>query len=140
MLASRITNVASLTSRLLLLSALPTAPSCACQVARLQLAEWGLRVLSDVADAIVSELVTNTVRACRYHDRLVQLGMRLSISDPCVRIEVWDSDRRLPRIKEDGTAIDESGCDLRVVDTLSGGRWGMHLCPSGKVVWAEIIR
>jgi anti-sigma regulatory factor (Ser/Thr protein kinase) len=122
-----------------MLSALPTAPSCARQVCRLQLAEWGLVALSDSCDLIVSELASNAVRACEYLGRPAQLGIRLSVRGERVRIEVWDPAPGLPRLNADATELDETGRGLHLVDALSAGRWGTHPCPDGtKIVWAEI--
>ncbi|SRR6266498_5083802 len=45
------------------LGALPTAPGCARSHARLLIAEWGLAGLADTVELVVSELVTNGVRA-----------------------------------------------------------------------------
>lgn len=130
-----------LTSRPLMLSPLPTAPSCAREVSRLQLAEWGMSVLCEVADVIVTELVTNAVQASRCQGGPAQLGFRMSVSGPRVRIEVWDTAPGQPRLRTDVAALDESGRGLQLVDELSGGRWGSRGCPAdGKVVWAEIGR
>jgi anti-sigma regulatory factor (Ser/Thr protein kinase) len=128
-----------LTSRPLMLSPLPTAPSCAREVSRLQLAEWGMSALSEVMDVIVTELVTNAVQASRCHSGPAQLGFRMSVSGPRVRIEVWDTGPGRPRLRADVAALDENGRGLHLVDALSGGRWGSQRCPvGGKVVWAEI--
>ncbi len=128
-----------LTSRPLMLSPLPAAPSCAREVSRLQLAEWGMSALSEVADIIVTELVTNAVQASQRHSAPAQLGFRMSVSGPRVRIEVWDTAPGRPRLRTNVTPLNESGRGLQLVDALSGGRWGSHRCPAGgKVVWAEI--
>ena len=47
----------------LVLGALPSAVPCARLHARLVLAEWDLKPLAETAELIVSELVTNAVRA-----------------------------------------------------------------------------
>jgi anti-sigma regulatory factor (Ser/Thr protein kinase) len=122
-----------------MLSPLPTAPSCARQVSRLQLAEWGMSALSEVADIIVTELVTNATQASQRHNVRAQLGFRMSLSGPRIRIEVWDTAPGRSRLRTDTASLDESGRGLRLVDALSGGRWGSQRCPiGGKVVWAEI--
>ena len=122
-----------------MLSPLPTAPSCAREVSRLQLAEWGMSALSEAADVIVTELVTNAVQTSRCHTGPAQLGFRMSVSGPRVRIEVWDTAPGRPRLRTDVAALDESGRGLQLVDALSGGRWGSgHCSVGGKVVWAEI--
>src|SRR5437016_930808 len=47
----------------LVLGALPTAPSCARLHAGAVLHEWGLSDLSEMAELVVSELITNAVQA-----------------------------------------------------------------------------
>jgi anti-sigma regulatory factor (Ser/Thr protein kinase) len=122
-----------------MLSPLPTAPSCAREVSRLQLAEWGMRNLSEVADVIVTELVTNAVQASHCHNGAAWLGFRMSVSGSRVRIEGWDTAVGRPRLRTDVTPLDEGGRGLHLVNALSGGQWGSHRCPGGgKVVWAEI--
>jgi len=128
-----------LTSRPLMLSPLPTAPSCAREVSRLHLAEWGMSALSEVADVIVTELVTNAIQASQRYGAPAQLGFRMTVSGPRVRIEVWDTAPGHPRLRRDVPPLDESGRGLQLVDALSGGRWGCQRCPAGgKVVWAEM--
>lgn len=128
-----------LTSRPLVVSALPTAPSRARELSRFQLAEWGLRDLSDAADVVVTELVTNAVQACERHGPSARVTVLLSVSGDRVRIEVSDPDPSLPTPNDDAGLLDESGRGLYLVDAMSGGRWGAHPCPEeGKVVWAEL--
>jgi anti-sigma regulatory factor (Ser/Thr protein kinase) len=135
------TREAELMCRPLMLGAVATAASCAREVSRLQLAEWGLSVLRDVADVIVSEFVANAVRACQHRDPPGQLAVCLSASGPFVRIEVWDTGPGFPLLNPDVRTFDESGRGLHLIDTLSGGRWGAWQCPDeGKVVWAEITK
>lgn len=122
-----------------MLSPLPTAPSCAREVSRLQLAEWGMSALSEVADVIVTELVANAAQASQRHSVPSQLGFRMSVSGPRVRIEVWDIAPGRPWLRTDVPPLDESGRGLQLVDALSGGRWGSQRSPAGgKTVWAEI--
>jgi hypothetical protein len=116
-------------------------------MSRFQLGEWGLSGLSDTADLIVSELVTNAVRACQDCHLPAQVTLKLSMegrlplegADRLVRIEVWDPDPSLPGPAGDVGPLDESGRGLHLVDAMSGGRWGARRCPEGgKVVWAEL--
>ena len=87
----------------------------------------------------MTELVTNTTQASQRHSGPAQLGFRMSVSGPRVRIEVWDIAPGRPRLRTDAPALDENGRGLQLVDALSGGRWGSRCCPAGgKVVWAEI--
>jgi anti-sigma regulatory factor (Ser/Thr protein kinase) len=98
-----------------------------------------MSALSEAADIIVTELVTNATQASQGHGVPTQLGFRMSVSGPRVRIEVWDSAPGHPRLRTDVAALDEGGRGLQLVAALSGGRWGSQHCPvGGKVVWAEI--
>jgi Histidine kinase-like ATPase domain len=128
-----------LVSTPLVVGALPTAPSCAREVSRCQLAVWGRPDLSDAADLVVTELVTNAVLACQGHGQPAEVAVRMLFSGTRVRIEVWDPDPRLPCPANEVTLLDESGRGLYLVDAMSGGRWGARPCPEGgKVVWAEL--
>jgi hypothetical protein len=80
------------------LGALATAPPCARLHARAVLAEWGLGSVSEAAELIVSELVTNAVRisadAQRQHGGEAGVPVvivRLAAGWDRVLVEVWDS-------------------------------------------------
>jgi anti-sigma regulatory factor (Ser/Thr protein kinase) len=84
----------------LVLGGLPSAVPCARLHARLVLAEWDLKPLAETAELIVSELVTNAVRASgglaeRRHG-LPTVRLWLSGDQERVLIEVWDADERMP--------------------------------------------
>lgn len=110
------------------------------------LRDWGLPKLVDTAALLVSELVTNAVKATgRVHERPGGADRRPS---PCVMLQlraqkgelaiyVWDDDTRAPAL-EDAAPSAESGRGLRLVDALSR-RWG-HYAPDvgGKIVWCEV--
>jgi anti-sigma regulatory factor (Ser/Thr protein kinase) len=110
--------------------------------------DWGLQALSDDVALIVSELVTNAVRAAE--------GLTASQSDtsctsglPPVRlwlysdkqqlmIRVWDGSDQPPILKNADLEAD-NGRGLELVDALCE-RWGT-LAPkasTGKVVWAVL--
>src|ERR1700679_1259986 len=80
------------------LGALVTATPCARLHARAVLAEWGLHSLAEAAELIVSELVTNAVRAStrpngrpRYDGAgLPVVIVRLGTDGGRVMIEGWD--------------------------------------------------
>jgi serine/threonine-protein kinase RsbW len=126
----------------LALGAMTSAVPCARLHARQMLWEWGYGEISAIAELVTSELVTNAVQSAqrRSEDSFpAQVVFLVSASVQRVRIEVWDSDPRLPQIRTGVTALDESGRGLQLVDALSSGRWGSERCPDGsKVVWAEI--
>ncbi|WP_405584259.1 SpoIIE family protein phosphatase [Streptomyces sp. NBC_01190] len=97
---------------------------------RRQLAQWGLQRLSDTAELLVSELVTNAIRAASYEVelRLMRVGKLL--------VEVSDDNHNLPHL-ERADADDEQGRGLGLVSHLSQ-RWGTSRKAVGKVVWFEL--
>lgn len=130
------------------LGALPGAVPCARRHATLVLSEWGLRPLASSVGLVVSELVTNALRACAGM-RSGQFAGHWSAGPPPIRlwlrsdgirvlIEVWDGGDRLP-VRRDAGPDAESGRGLMLVEYLSTG-WGSYV-PSdstGKVVWATV--
>ena len=129
---------------------LPTAVPCARGHARKVLAEWGLRELADPAELVVSELVTNGVRASR---GLLgsRFGGRWSAGTPPVRlwlqsdyrtvlVQVWDGNNRMPTQQEPDPES-ETGRGLWLVEAVSED-WGAFQPEhaSGKVVWAAVAR
>jgi anti-sigma regulatory factor (Ser/Thr protein kinase) len=125
------------------LGALPTAVPCARLHARQMLWEWGLDGMAETAELLVSELVTNAVKATAGHDQLLPVRLHLSSDKERLLIEVWDADPRPPVLTglgDDGTPApgNEGGRGLFLVAALSqrwnwyAPRWG------GKVVWSEL--
>jgi anti-sigma regulatory factor (Ser/Thr protein kinase) len=109
--------------------------------------EWNLGSVSDSVEIVVSELVTNAIRASTSPDGrpkydaktgLWRVGLRLSSDRAHVRIEVWDQSLRRPAAKAVGPD-DESGRGLMLVEALCE-RWdcAVHSSCDGKVVWAEL--
>ena len=128
------------------LGALPTAVPCARLHARHLVWEWGLNGLAESTELLVSELVTNAVKATAGREDQTALRLRLSSDNARVLIEVWDADPQPPAPKdlsEDGTPDpqEEGGRGLFLVATLST-RWDWYLTqePAGKVVWCELGR
>jgi two-component sensor histidine kinase len=110
------------------------------------LREWDLERLADTAELVVSELVTNAVKASaeltqsRYLGRLVpgRPPVRLWVCADAGRalIQVWDASDGLPeRPQLDLDAA--GGRGLLLVETLAK-EWGTAKPsrPSGKAVWA----
>jgi anti-sigma regulatory factor (Ser/Thr protein kinase) len=130
----------------------PAQPSTTCQLGarpesvktgrdftRATLADWGLSALTDLAELVVSELVTNALRHGVPSAR--QLGaehcirLRLLAQAPFVMCMVTDPGIEIPVLRESGPTC-ESGRGLNVVECCSV-RWGWHLLDEGgKVVWA----
>ena len=125
------------------LGALPTAVPCARLHVRHLLREWGLTGLAADTELLVSELVTNAVKATAERQQAGIL-LRLSGDSARVLIEVWDADPQPPVPKEpghDGTPDpqEEGGRGLFLVAALSA-RWNWYPTeePAGKVVWCEL--
>ncbi|MGE5288678.1 MAG: ATP-binding protein [Micromonosporaceae bacterium] len=129
------------------LGALPSAVGCARLHARSVMHEWDLTSVADTVELVVSELVTNAVRAStgpdgrpRYNTKtgLPLVHLRLSSDRAHVFIEVWDQDSRLPVAKAAG-GDDESGRGLMLVEALCQ-HWDSAVAPGrgGKVVRAQV--
>ena len=129
----------------LLLGALPSAVPCARLHARQVLWEWGLSEVAEIAELLLSELVTNAVQAARATVNDLPVNVRLSANRDRLLSEVWDSNVQppVPRVLENGfPEVDaESGRGLFLVETLSE-RWGWYPTqnPGGKVTWCELGR
>lgn len=120
------------------LGALPGAVPCARLHARLVLLEWGLGALSDDTELLVSELVTNGVRASR---AMGQDAVRVWLVSDLrqVVIFVWDASP-VPPARADPGPDAESGRGLLLVEALSE-RWGHFGYDSGgKVIWAACTK
>ena len=106
---------------------------------RVTLHDWRMGGLTDVAELVVSELVTNALRhgipATRKPGEQQSVRLRLLAQAPFVMCMVTDLERAIPVIRDADPAA-ESGRGLTVVEACSV-RWGWHLLDeSGKVVWA----
>jgi anti-sigma regulatory factor (Ser/Thr protein kinase) len=128
------------------LGALVTATPCARLHTRAVVTEWGFSGLAEAAELIVSELVTNAVRAStdRYgrpkYDGagLPVVVVRLGSDGIRLLIEVWDGIAGAP-VTEQAGPEDESGRGLVLVEAVCD-RWSWQTVPGwpGKVVWAEL--
>jgi hypothetical protein len=100
------------------------------ELTRRQLAAWGLDRLADTAELLVSELVTNAIRAASYEVelRLMRVGKLL--------VEVSDDNHNLPQLQR-ADADDTKGRGLALVSHMSR-RWGTSRKAVGKVVWFEL--
>lgn len=98
------------------------------------LADWDSEDLSDVAELLVSELVTNVL--C--HTCCADLTLRLSAAEGMLRCEVEDCDGRLPSTsRPEARDEDESGRGLHLLDMLACC-WGAQRTRDGKVIWFEL--
>lgn len=126
------------------LGAFPTAVPCSRLHTRQVLWEWGLPALTETAELIVSEFVTNALRASGVGARArpgydqsqpCYIGLLIAASGLQVLIGVWDSseDPPVPRPAEPEAA---SGRGLLLVGALCSG-WG-YSYPAEEPVPAEL--
>ncbi|MGW4647878.1 SpoIIE family protein phosphatase [Kitasatospora sp. NPDC004289] len=106
------------------------APSRARKFTRDTLRAWGLAQLTDFAELMVSELVTNALLHAEAPRRL-----RL-FRDRTLTVEVADSGGQAPRLRT-AAEQDEGGRGMHLVSELAH-RWGTRQTKDGKVVWAEL--
>lgn len=112
------------------------APGRARGLLRERLAGWGVgEEARDVAELLLSELVTNSVRhAARPTGRLVAVGAELS-PGRLLRIEVADASEAQPVLRTGPAADAEGGRGLLLVAALAA-EWGTYPRRHvGKVVW-----
>jgi anti-sigma regulatory factor (Ser/Thr protein kinase) len=108
-----------------------------------QLARTHPADLVDAAVLLVSELVTNAVRASAAAEDVSGYAdprrIELTVARTCetVRIEVSDSASGSLPAPSVASADDESGRGLQVIIALSE-RWGCRSAHRGKVVWCEL--
>jgi anti-sigma regulatory factor (Ser/Thr protein kinase) len=129
------------------LPSMATSISTARLHTRIILQKWRLTSLVDDAELVVSELVTNALKAsniipaeARYpelYDRLEVVCLCLQLLASNLLIEVSDPKKTAPRRRE-VAPDDEGGRGLWLVESLArqwGTRWPRT---GGKVVWAAI--
>ncbi|MEV5754546.1 ATP-binding protein [Actinoallomurus sp. NPDC052308] len=114
-------------------------PGAASEVGRMR--RWAYDMLVPAYEAIADdvvllacELATNAIRHSGSKRVTVTL---LSLTD-AIRVEVVDAGTSggVPRIAEAGPDA-TGGRGLRMVDILTGGRWGTYAGDSGRAVWCE---
>ncbi|HEY4853050.1 MAG TPA: ATP-binding protein [Streptosporangiaceae bacterium] len=130
------------------LGALPGAVPCARLHAKLVLWEWGLDRLVETSELLVSEIVTNAVRASagpassrgdeQQASGLPSVWLWLATDRRDVLIQVWDGNNEIPARQDMGPEA-EGGRGLLLVERLSA-QWGSYTPEgwSGKVVWAIV--
>jgi anti-sigma regulatory factor (Ser/Thr protein kinase) len=127
----------------LALGALPSAVACARRHARHVLREWNVPADAETAELLISEMVTNGLKAVWATDCNQPVSLVLSASRTLLAIEVWDGSPCPPvlgDLDDDVPPLDgESGRGLFLVSTLSM-IWGWYPTsnPTGKVTWCEL--
>jgi anti-sigma regulatory factor (Ser/Thr protein kinase) len=120
------------------LAALPTAVSCGRLHTRHVLWEWRLHQLVDDAEVVVSELLSNAVKASGMSKGVDVIALRLLADDQRLVVEVWDHSPLDPQPRQVDEAS-EHGRGFMVIGAL-GNRWGYRrLSARVKVVWCELL-
>ncbi|MDI6521422.1 SpoIIE family protein phosphatase [Streptomyces coelicoflavus] len=112
------------------LEATDRAPREARTLTRDALSRWRLEEMTEAAELLVSELVTNAARHTSQ-----RLTLRLLRTD-VLRCEVLDDEPSLPRARRP-ESLDEAGRGLYLVNRIAR-RWGVSRLSTGKVVWFEL--
>jgi anti-sigma regulatory factor (Ser/Thr protein kinase) len=130
----------------LILGAVATAPRDARATLKAALVTWGLAHLSEFAEAITAELVTNAIAASARTalpgtaPQPVTLWASTQPGHGELCIRVWDPDPAPPPRDDTGGTPDlwaESGRGLFIVTAYSS-RWSWYPALGGKYVWAAI--
>jgi anti-sigma regulatory factor (Ser/Thr protein kinase) len=118
------------------LKALPRSVPHARAHTREVLRLWKLDGLAEVAELLVSELVTNAIRASVISDQPLVRLLLMSRPDG-LRISVWDSAPGRPeRIQLPADSV--GGRGLLLVETLSADYGCYRSAGAGKVIWCVI--
>lgn len=129
--------------QMLTLAAIPNSVPLARRLVSEVARRWRLSpAFGEDAELVISELVTNAVRATQaFHQArgLPEVGrvkVRLRWTRPSLVTEVWDINPLLP-VRKPARDDAESGRGLGIIEMLCAN-WAAHYCPEGgKVVWAE---
>jgi hypothetical protein len=96
-----------------------------------QLGDWGVGHLSDTAELLVSEVVTNALRHTRG-----PLRLNLRLNDSRLLCEVEDTESADP-VRNVADLDAEGGRGTELLDLLAAA-WGSMLTGTGKTVWFEL--
>jgi anti-sigma regulatory factor (Ser/Thr protein kinase) len=130
------------------LGALPTAVPCARLHVKHVLREWDMERLADTVELVVSELVTNAMRASadltgsqfagHWAPGVPPVRLWLASDGDYAVVQVWDANDQLP-VRQHAPLDAESGRGLLLVESLADD-WGSYTpeASSGKVVWAVV--
>jgi anti-sigma regulatory factor (Ser/Thr protein kinase) len=95
-------------------------------------ASWELLHLSEIAQLIVTELVSNVIRHAR-----TAMEVSVSLRKRYLHLAVRDSSFAPPRRGGSDEPLREQGRGLLVIEALTMG-WGWSPTDQGKVVWATL--
>ena len=118
--------------------ALTSAVPCARLHTRHVLREWGLRAMRESVELVVSELVTNAIKAAQAMEWPFPVRLWLLSANTRVLVLVWDGNPQ-PPVHMAATDEAESGRGLVLVEALSQNwGWYAHAELGGKVIWALV--
>ncbi len=120
------------------LGALPGAvPSARLHVRQL-LWEWGLTQFDERVELLVSELLTNALKATWSMEEAFAVRLWVLSDQTRVLILVWDANPQ-PPVRVNANEDAESGRGLLLVETISA-QWDWYVSPDkvGKVVWSLV--
>jgi anti-sigma regulatory factor (Ser/Thr protein kinase) len=102
------------------------------------LAAWDLAPLADDVRIVVSELVTNAIRAEREHGSEGRVGLVMELRGAALTVSVFDGQPYGNELaaRDPGTDA-ESGRGLWLVGALTR-KWGILPSGAGKAVWAAL--
>ena len=132
------------------LPALPASVRPARLYAKNILYQWRMAALADTVELLVSEIITNAIRASTrsaHQQRetgpdpfALRMRFWLTSDGHSVLIQVWDGDHHRP-VRQNAGLDAEAGRGLLLVETLST-RWGCYAADGqgGKMVWAACVR
>jgi anti-sigma regulatory factor (Ser/Thr protein kinase) len=120
----------------LTLASLPNAPAYGRLLVQRSLRTWGIAHMIEEAQLVMSELLTNAVKASA---ELTTIQVRMAVTEgTSLLIEVRDCNPEPPILK-DAAGDNEGGRGLMIVDALCE-RWGYyHPTHRRKAVWAELV-
>ena len=112
------------------------------QRTRSVLGEWRLEVIAETAELLVSELVTNAVKASDGLPSSIgtpPVRLLLAAGHHCALVQVWDASSHMPAVPSVPDPLDaEHGRGLLLVETLSAGYGVYRSAGIGKVVWCVV--
>lgn len=104
-----------------------------------RLGHWDVPGVSDVAQLLVTELMSNAVR----HGSGRPL-VSVSVAESCIEVGVTDTDRVLPHPPNhpsgewaDASQTNQGGRGMHIVDSLAT-EWGTTTLKTGKCVWFQL--
>ncbi|GIH06778.1 STAS domain-containing protein [Rhizocola hellebori] len=115
-----------------LLRPTPAAPAVARRLVVRLCEAWDLEIVTEVAELIISELVTNAVRHAG-----TDIEVTAAIGEHFLHLHVRDRSKQLPTLSGADGLQTAHRRGLQMVDRLSNG-WGTTLTAYGKTVWATL--